>query len=101
MSAAVRAKALNIIERQQIARLLIREVLVGIDTIIRHDIPLPQSEPGGTGLLIPPAIPLGRDPTITPDYLLRSGSNNGGWYEQTDPITCRTDFMASSCSSSS
>ena len=72
----VRAEALDIIERQQIARLLIREILVGTDTIvIRHNIPLPKSEPGGNGPSIPPAIPPGRDHTINPYYLLRSGSN--------------------------
>jgi site-specific DNA recombinase len=72
----VRAKALNIIERQQIARLLIREILVGTDTIvIRHNIPLPKSEPGGNGPSIPPATPSGRDHTTNPYYLLRSGSN--------------------------
>jgi hypothetical protein len=72
----VRAAALNIIERQQIARLLIREILVGTDTIvIRHNIPLPKSELGGNGPSIPPATPAGRNPTIIPDYLLRSGCN--------------------------
>ena len=72
----VRAKALNIIERQQIARLLIREILVGTDTIvIRHNIPLPKSELSGDGPSIPPATPPGRDPIINPDYLLRSGSS--------------------------
>jgi site-specific DNA recombinase len=72
----VRAEALDIIERQQIARLLIREILVGTDTIvIRHNIPLPKSEPGGNGPSIPPATPPGRDHTINPYYLLRSGSS--------------------------
>src|SRR5215467_9529568 len=36
-------------ERQQILRLLVREVLVDADTItLRHSIPVPQSSTGGT-----------------------------------------------------
>jgi site-specific DNA recombinase len=67
------ADTLDIIERQRIVRLVIREVLVGDDTIvIRHCIPVPAGPSNGSG-------PQNSDP---PDnvgdgrsYLLRSGSN--------------------------
>jgi len=67
------ADTLDIIERQRIVRLVIREVLVGDDTIvIRHCIPVSAGPPNGSS-------PQDSDP---PDnvgdgrsYLLRSGSN--------------------------
>ena len=66
------ADTLDIIERQRIVRLVIREVLVGDDTIvIRHCIPVSAGPPNGSS-------PQDSDP---PDnvgdgrsYLLRSGS---------------------------
>jgi hypothetical protein len=46
----VRAEALDIAVRQQILRLLVKEVLVGGNTItLRHSIPIPQSGPGSSG----------------------------------------------------
>ena len=46
----VRAEALDIAVRQQILRLLVKEVLVGGNTItLRHSIPIPQSGPGSNG----------------------------------------------------
>jgi site-specific DNA recombinase len=67
-----RAETLDVRERQQILRLLVKEVLVGSDTItLRHSIPVPQSGSGGT----PPLIsggPSGVSPV--PGYLLRTGS---------------------------
>jgi site-specific DNA recombinase len=46
----VRAEALDIAVRQQILRLLVKEVLVGNDTItLRHSIPIPQSGPRSSG----------------------------------------------------
>src|SRR5580700_44565 len=46
----VRAEALDIAVRQQILRLLVKEVLVGSDTItLRHSIPIPQSGPRSNG----------------------------------------------------
>src|SRR5438105_8275836 len=46
----VRAEALDIAVRQQILRLLVKEVLVGNATItLRHSIPIPQSGPGPNG----------------------------------------------------
>jgi len=40
------AESLNVIERQKIVRLLVKEILVGEDTItIRHSIPIPSAQP--------------------------------------------------------
>jgi site-specific DNA recombinase len=42
-----RANTLDIAARQQILRLVVKEVLVGADTItLRHSLPIPQSGPG-------------------------------------------------------
>ena len=69
----VRAEALDIAVRQQILRLLVKEVLVGNDTItLRHSIPIPQSGPGSNGSQVPPSGVTGSRPN--PGYLLRSGS---------------------------
>jgi len=69
----VRAEALDIAVRQQILRLLVKEVLVGNDTVtLRHSIPIPQSGPGPSGTPIPSAAVTGSTPN--PGYLLRSGS---------------------------
>ena len=69
-----RAETLDIIERQKIARLLIKEILVGPDTIIiRHVIPVHDPQPGGNGPSIPPLSTPNRR-LASPDYLLRSGS---------------------------
>jgi len=44
------AETLSVIERQKIVRLLIKDVLVGEDTItIRHSIPIPSSPPQNDG----------------------------------------------------
>jgi site-specific DNA recombinase len=51
-----RADTLDIALRQQILRLVVKEILVGTDTItLRHSIPIPQSGPGSNGSLIPPS----------------------------------------------
>ena len=72
-----RADALDVMEKQKIARLLIQEVLVGGDTIvIRHSIPLLKPQPDGTSSSIPPTtMPLGAAGN-TGGYLLRSGSKH-------------------------
>jgi len=45
-----RAKTLDVCERQQILRLLVKEVLVAADSLtIRHSIPIPQTAPVPTG----------------------------------------------------
>ncbi|HEY6370305.1 MAG TPA: recombinase family protein [Candidatus Sulfotelmatobacter sp.] len=70
----VRAEVLDTTVRQQILRLLVKEVLVGKDTItLRHSIPIPQSGPGSNG---PPAPTFGvTGSRPNPGYLLRSGSH--------------------------
>src|SRR5215510_14179895 len=71
----VRAEVLDIAVRQQILRLLVKEVLVGVDTItLRHSIPIPQSGPGSNGSHGPPSGVTGSRPN--PGYLLRSGSHD-------------------------
>jgi len=70
-----RAETLDIAVRQQILRLVVKEVLVATDTItLRHSIPIPQSGPGSSGPPNPPAGVTGLN--STPNYLLRSGSNH-------------------------
>lgn len=69
----VRADTLDVAVRQQILRLVVKEVLVGADTItLRHSIPLPQSGPGSNRSPVPPSGVTGSNPN--PGYLLRSGS---------------------------
>ena len=67
------AETLDIVERQRIVRLLVKEVLVNDDTIvIRHCIPVPSGPPPtGSG-------PNGHAAEVTdhPSYLLRSGSSS-------------------------
>jgi site-specific DNA recombinase len=59
--------------RQQILRLLVKEVLVGNDTItLRHSIPIPQSGPRSNGSPAPSSGDGGSLPG--PGYLLRSGN---------------------------
>jgi site-specific DNA recombinase len=72
-----RADALDVTEKQKIARLLVQEILVGGDTIvIRHSIPLLKSESEGRGSSVPPAPIPPRDPSLgAASYLLRSGGN--------------------------
>jgi site-specific DNA recombinase len=70
----VRAEVLDIAVRQQILRLLVKEVLVGGDTItLRHSIPIPQSGPRSNGSPAPSSGDGGR--SLNPGYLLRSGSH--------------------------
>ena len=71
----VRAEALDIAVRQQILRLLVKEVLVGTHTItLRHSIPIPQSGPGSNGSKAPRSAVTGSRPNL--GYLLRSGSQH-------------------------
>ncbi len=63
------ADTLSITERQRIVRLVVKDVLIGDDTItIRHSIPVSQSPQQGTGL--PPNQPGGSN------YLLCKGSDH-------------------------
>ena len=67
----LRAEVLDIAVRQQILCLLVKEVLVGSDTItLRHSIPIPKS--GSNGSPGPSSGDTGKLPS--PGYLLRSGS---------------------------
>jgi len=68
----VAADTLDILERQRLVRLLIKEVLIGDDTIvIRHCIPVPSTPPDGSDS--PPPI-RSDEPGVDRSYLLRSGS---------------------------
>src|SRR5216684_9122202 len=70
----VAADTLDILERQRLVRLLIKEVLVGDDTIvIRHCIPVPSAPPDGSDS--PPPI-RSDEPGVNRSYLLRSGSDH-------------------------
>src|ERR1700688_4407082 len=70
----VRAEALDIAVRQQILRLLVKEVLIGGNTItLRHSIPISQSGPGSNGSPGTSSGVTGSMPN--PGYLLRSGSH--------------------------
>jgi site-specific DNA recombinase len=63
------AETLSVTERQRIVRLVVKDVLVGDDTItIRHSIPVPSGPPQNRGL--PPSQPDGQS------YLLRKGSDH-------------------------
>ena len=67
------ADTLDIVERQRIVRLVIKEVLVGDDTIvIRHCIPVPSGPPNGSS---PEAPDSANESGNAKSYLLRSGSN--------------------------
>jgi site-specific DNA recombinase len=67
-----RAGTLDIAGRQQILRLIVTQVLVGVDTItLRHSIPIPQSGPGSNGSVPPAGVTGSRSNS---GYLLRSGS---------------------------
>src|SRR5271169_1679942 len=66
------AETLDIIERQRVLRLLVKEILVSDDRIvIRHVIPLPTGPSGGHD-----AFPIGGypSPALGKSYLLRSGN---------------------------
>jgi site-specific DNA recombinase len=65
------AETLDVLERQQIVRLLVREILVGDDTIvIRHAIPIPSDPPDDEP---PPSPDSPSKPLSGQSYLLRSG----------------------------
>jgi site-specific DNA recombinase len=70
----VRAQVLDVRERQQLLRLLVKEILVGADTLtIRHSIPISPGEPGSNGP--PPAPDAGpAEPAKTVGYRLRTRS---------------------------
>ena len=66
------ANTLEVIDRQRIVRLLVKEILIGDDSIvIRHSIPVGLSSPPTGGSSTPGS---GRDMPKGGNYLLRSGS---------------------------
>ena len=68
------AQTLDIIERQRIVRLLVKEVLVAEGNIvIRHSIPVVQTPPSSPD---DPPPPEGRSPSGDKSYLLRPGRHN-------------------------
>jgi site-specific DNA recombinase len=70
----VRAKTLDVGERQQILRLLVKEIIVDANSLtIRHSLPIPQISSGSSNAQPPNSVPSGT--SQKPHYLLRSGSN--------------------------
>jgi site-specific DNA recombinase len=70
-----RAKTLDVCERQQILRLIVKEVLVAADSLtIRHSIPIPQTGPVSNGPQPTGSYPSGA--SQKPSYLLRSRSSH-------------------------
>jgi site-specific DNA recombinase len=66
------ADTLDVIERQRIVRLVVKEVLIGDDTItIRHSIPVPSGPPQNGG---PPPLGRSQNQSGGQSYLLRKGS---------------------------
>jgi len=77
------ADTLDILERQRLVRLLIKEVLVGDDTIvIRHCIPVPSAPPESSS---PPPSVRSDDVGVDRSYLLRSGSGFSAPGERVPP----------------
>ena len=71
----LRADTLQVPERQKILRMLVKEILVGRDTLtIRHSIRTPNAGPDPSGTIRPPHAPeQPPPPQPAPHYLLRSG----------------------------
>jgi site-specific DNA recombinase len=71
----VRAQTLDVRERQQLLRLLVKEILLGADALtIRHSIRIPPSGPGSDGPPSPDAGPA--EPAMTLGYRLRTRSHH-------------------------
>jgi site-specific DNA recombinase len=70
----VAANTFDILERQRIVRLVVKEVLVGDDTIvIRHCLPVPSGPPSGSS---PPPLGGSDDLGANRSYLLRTGRDD-------------------------
>lgn len=83
-----RAETLQVRERQQILRLVMKEVLVGSDTItLRHSIPVPQSGSRSNASLPPASGPSAAVPN--PGYLLRTGSDQSAVSESVSALCVR------------
>jgi site-specific DNA recombinase len=69
-----RAQTLDVGQRQQILRLLVKEILVSNDTItIRHSLPITPPSSGSGGMTLPGSSIIGASSNT--GYLLRSGSH--------------------------
>jgi site-specific DNA recombinase len=82
-----RAKTLDVCERQQILRLLVKEVLVAPESLtIRHSIPVPQTGPDSNGPQ--PTGSHSSGASQKPGYLLRSRSKERylGKHEQSPDL---------------
>ena len=80
-----RAKTLDVCERQQILRLLVKEILVDANSLtIRHSIPIPQIGSGSDNAQPPHSTPSGT--SQKPNYLLRSGSHYSGACETLEVV---------------
>ena len=73
-----RADTLDVVERQKILRLVVKEILVGSNAIrIRHSIPVSGSGPGTSGTGTPaPTADLPESGSRSGSYLLRTGSHD-------------------------
>jgi site-specific DNA recombinase len=81
------AETLDILERQRIVRLVVKEVLVGEDTIvIRHSIPVPSGPPGGSS---PPSSGGSDEVGVERSYLLRTGRGFATARERVSPLRVR------------
>ena len=74
----MRAHTLEVTEQQKILRLLVKEILVGKETLtIRHSIRIPTGSSDPSGMPRPPHLaPQPPTPQPDPHYLLRSASNH-------------------------
>ena len=74
----MRADTLEVTEQQKILRLLVKEILVGKETLtIRHSIRIPTGSSDPSGMPRPPHLaPQPPTPQPDPHYLLRSDSND-------------------------
>src|SRR6266853_1651220 len=80
------AETLNVTERQRIVRLVVKDVLVGDNTIIiRHSIPVPSGPPQNGGS--PPSRPDGQS------YLLRKGSDHTTLRGAAVSLNCGSIFL--------
>jgi site-specific DNA recombinase len=77
------ADTLDILERQRLVRLVVKEVLVDDDTIvIRHSIPVPSGPSGGSS---PPRLGDSGDRGADQSYLLRTGRDFAAARERLPP----------------
>ncbi len=88
----LRADALGVTERQKILRLLVKEILVGKDTLtIRHSIRIPNAGPDPGRMPRPPHAPQHPlTPQQGPRYLLRSGRRQSIAGQSLSPLYVRS-----------